>query len=415
MDDSFRARVQKAFGSLSASQSPWSLADGEVEKREWNRSRNQDDDVKPTCASSFNGGLEDELEDIGEENDDDDDDDDDEDGGKYGDGDDKDEWEIRSSIGRDCTLDNEEEEDEYDKLAEGRENAGDRLYMSDVTNHGPYLNSYNVFPSSVHDSPRDARANHIAVRIRTKEDEVEAEKIGPNHTSDTSMSCVEEPRTNASEYGGKLKSILKRKVDEATSKEQKRVRFDPGCKYDCEEASENAKDLLRDSPSAETTASDDNTSLPRNTFGVPDYILNPSKYTCYSFDSASEVDDKSNGQVYMDFLKTVKRSEPEESTSLSGDESSDLLKSITFVPRKKATVATPIDSGSELKQKQEAGSKQLLIQTGFPLSIAAGETQISEVNATEDEMETNTEDMRTGFQKSCRQYRRRSEFDESVS
>ncbi|PSR84609.1 hypothetical protein CEY00_Acc32694 [Actinidia chinensis var. chinensis] len=414
MDDSFRARVQKAFGSLSASQSPWSLADGEVEKREWNRSRNQDDDVKPTCASSFNGGLEDELEDIDEENDDDDDDDD-EDGGKYGDGDDKDEWEIRSSIGRDCTLDNEEEEDEYDKLAEGRENAGDRLYMSDVTNHGPYLNSYNVFPSSVHDSPRDARANHIAVRIRMKEDEVQAEKIGPNHTSYTSMSCVEEPRTNASEYGGKLKSILKRKVDEATSKEQKRVRFDPGCKYDCQEASENAKNLLRGSPSAETTASDDNTSLPRNTFGVPDYILNPSKYTCYSFDSASEVDDKSNSQVYMDFLKMIKRSKPEEFTSLSGDESSDLLKSITFVPRKKTTVATPIDSGSELKQKQETGSKQLLIQTGFPLSIAAGETQISEVNATEDEMETNTEDMSTGFQKSRRQYRRRSEFDESVS
>ncbi|XP_057485372.1 uncharacterized protein LOC130771725 [Actinidia eriantha] len=412
MDDSFRARVQKAFGSLSASQSPWSLADGEVEKREWNRSRNQDDDVKPTCASSFNGGLEDELEDLDEESDDDDDD---EDGGEYGDGDDRDEWEIRSSIGMDCTLDNEEEEDEYDKLAEGRENAGDRLYMSDVTNHGPYLNSYNVFPSSVHDSPRDARANHIAVRIRMKEDEVEAEKIGPNHTSDTSMSCVEEPRTNASEYGGKLKSILKRKVDEATSKEPKRVKFDPGCKYDCQEASENAKDLLRGSPSAETTASDDNTSLPRNTFGVPDYILNPSKYTCYSFDSASEVDDKSNSQVYMDFLKMIKRSKPEESTSLSGDESSDLLKSITFVPRKKTTVATPIDSGSELKQKQETGSKQLLIQTGFPLSIAAGETQISEVNATEDEMETNTEDMSTGFQKSRRQYRSRSEFDESVS
>ena len=105
MDNSFRDRVQKAFGSLSASQSPWSLADGEVEKREWNRSRNQDDDDgKPTCASSFNGDLEDELEDLDEENDDDDDD---EDGGEYGDGADRDEWEIRSSIGMDCTLDNE--------------------------------------------------------------------------------------------------------------------------------------------------------------------------------------------------------------------------------------------------------------------------------------------------------------------
>ncbi|GFY99919.1 hypothetical protein Acr_13g0013190 [Actinidia rufa] len=415
MDNSFRDRVQKAFGSLSASQSPWSLADGEVEKREWNRSGARDDDGEgePPYSSSFNGGLEDEIEDLGEENDEDDDE---ENGGKYGDGDDRDEWEIRSSIGIDCTLDNEEEEDEYDRLAEGRENAGDRVYMSDVTNHGPYLNSYNVFPSSVHDTSRDARANHNAA-IRLNEDEVEPEKIGPNHISDTSMSRVEEPRIKASEDGGKLKSILKRKLDAATSKEQKRVRFDPGCKYDCNEASEGAKDLLAGCPSAETTVSDDNASLPRNALVVPDYILNPSKYTRYSFDSASEVDDKSNSQVYMDFLKMIKKSKPEESTSLFGVEASDLPKSITFVPRKKATTATPIDSGGELKQKQEQepGSKHSLVQTGFPLSIAAGETQISEVNVTEDEMEKNAADVSTSFQKSRRQYRSRSEFDESVS
>ena len=106
MDNSFRDRVQKAFGSLSASQSPWSLADGEVEKREWNRSRALDDDGEgePPYSSSFNGGLEVEIEDLGEENDDDDDE---ENGGKFGDGADRDEWEIRSSIGMDCTLDNE--------------------------------------------------------------------------------------------------------------------------------------------------------------------------------------------------------------------------------------------------------------------------------------------------------------------
>lgn len=80
---------------------------------------------------------------------DDDDDDDDNDGGssqlhsrkidEYGD-----EWEIRSCLGMDSTLDNEEEEDGYDKVASGRENAGERLYMSDIADHGSFLNSHNI-------------------------------------------------------------------------------------------------------------------------------------------------------------------------------------------------------------------------------------------------------------------------------
>lgn len=117
MDKSFKARVDKIFGSLpssskssSSSSSPWSLTDGEVEKREWRRDKvepNRDDETP--CSSSFDGlffkkkknrrrnnspstTLPDDLEDP---NDDDDD------------ASANDEWEIRSSIGLDCTLDNE--------------------------------------------------------------------------------------------------------------------------------------------------------------------------------------------------------------------------------------------------------------------------------------------------------------------
>lgn len=415
-EDSFRARVQKAFGSLSSSQSPWSLTDDQIEKREWNRSSSggstaRNDDVIP-CSSSFDGisfhhkdrkkrRVRSTLEDDGVEEDLDD--------GEDGGGDGGDEWEIRSSIGLDCTLDNEEEEDEFDKVAAGRENATDVLYMKDVTDHGPYLNSYNVIPSSVH----DPRANLLAAKIRLDEDEIEAHKIGPSYTYDKSVSNVEEPSVKASEDGGKPKSILKRKNDVATSKKQKRVKFDPSCKDDFEEASENPLDALTGNHFVATTFSDN--SLGGSTLSVPDYARNPSKYTRYSFDSACEVDDESNSRVCMDLLELVKMSRPEDSRSLSGDASNSLPKSVTFVPRKKETGAPPRDSSSEAKQNQEDGSEQSLIPKGFPLGIAADDIESGEVRGMEDELESSVAATSTGAKKQCRNYRTRSSLDDTVT
>ncbi|GMP63560.1 hypothetical protein CsSME_00025194 [Camellia sinensis var. sinensis] len=59
MDNTFRARVQKIFGSLSSSSSslspPWSLTDGEVEKREWRRPSSAKDDDQTPISFSFDG------------------------------------------------------------------------------------------------------------------------------------------------------------------------------------------------------------------------------------------------------------------------------------------------------------------------------------------------------------------------
>ncbi|KAL6969197.1 hypothetical protein U1Q18_028921 [Sarracenia purpurea var. burkii] len=114
----------------------------------------------------------------------------------------------------------------------------------------------------------------------------------------------------------------------------------------------------------------------------------------------------------MGILKLVKMSKPTEWCSPSGDDI--VRKPVTFIPRKKATGARPIDSISESKENQEDGSKQSLVQTGFPLGIAAGETQVSNVDAMEDELETNAAGMSTGFQRTCRHYRTRSKFDDLV-
>ncbi|KAA8529992.1 hypothetical protein F0562_034404 [Nyssa sinensis] len=434
-DDSFRTRVEKVFGSLPSSQPSslrplWSLTDDEVEKREWKRDRdssNRDDETP--CSSSFDGlftkdrKIRRERKDDLEELDHDDDDDDD---GRLGrgsskssfkhvEGDEKDEWEIRSSIGLDCTLDNEEEEDEYDRVAEGKENAGDRLYMRDVTDHGPFLNSHNVLPNSVHDAPRDPRTSHMDALIRLKEDEAAAQKFDSYQTCDKLMLNVEEPPIKESEDDRKLKPILKRKDNETASKPQKRVRFDLGCKDNCEEASEVSREFLTGTPSMETEVSDDESLLPKTTSRIPDYVLNPSKYTRYSFDSSSEFDEESNGQACMEFLKLVKKSKPVELGSELEDASADLPKSVTFIPRMKASDAKAINNSSEAKQSHKDASKQSLIQKSFPVGIAAGEAQQSEITVMEEyEPETNA-DGNAGFQKVSRHYRAKSRLDDPAS
>lgn len=57
MDDSFRIRVDKIFGSLSSSSSPnlnslWSLTDDEIEKNEWNRAK-EEPEPEPEPKSFF--------------------------------------------------------------------------------------------------------------------------------------------------------------------------------------------------------------------------------------------------------------------------------------------------------------------------------------------------------------------------
>lgn len=126
MEDSFNVRVDKAFGSLASSSSSsnsksqslsslWSLTDDEIEKRNRETESPLREDglfenlleKKKKKAINFSEELENDLDDL-----------DDEDveeeaarassseGGKPEDYNDE-EWEIKSSIGRDCTLDYE--------------------------------------------------------------------------------------------------------------------------------------------------------------------------------------------------------------------------------------------------------------------------------------------------------------------
>ncbi|KAL5079030.1 hypothetical protein RYX36_007451 [Vicia faba] len=49
---------------------------------------------------------------------------------------DDEQWQVKSGIGLDCTLDFEEEEDHYDKQALGQDDLGYRVHMSAIKEDG---------------------------------------------------------------------------------------------------------------------------------------------------------------------------------------------------------------------------------------------------------------------------------------
>lgn len=289
----------------------------------------------------------------------------------------------------------QEEEDEFDKVACGRENAGDRLYMRGVTEHGSYLNSHNVLPNSLHGTSKDLRANHLAAKFRLKEDkdEAEAQQINSN------MACaaeVLEPHVKASKGVTPPKSILKRRNDEASSKLQKRVKFDIGCKTDCGEA-----------PEENATVPDYASLSSQKASGLPDYLVNPHRYTRYTFDSTSEVEDDYNAQACINFTSQVKSFNAESGSEVENG-MTNLPKSVKFISKKKPSEANDSNKG---KQDKVGDSNQSV----FPVSIAAGEVEGEVSTMVGNELETNEEDQVAGFLKPVRRYRTmsRSESDDS--
>ncbi|OMO99298.1 hypothetical protein COLO4_13374 [Corchorus olitorius] len=443
MEDSFNVRVDKVFGSLASSSSHssskpeslsslWSLTDDEIERREWNRDKGspepeEEEDrlfekFRQKKTTDFGKELEKDLDDL----DDEDGDDGKADapsssskgggGGKPDDYNDE-EWEIKSAIGRDCTLDNEEEEDEYDKVAVGREKAGDRLYMKDVNDYDVDADSYNELPTTLRDFNRDPRANHIAAKLRLKEDAETAKrrleedtetakKIDSLRMSDSDAPAAEDAN---------IKSILKRKDAESNPKSEKRVRFDSECKSEYREGPEGTKDVRKETcPTEEEEAmvSNETFTLPPDyPSGIPDYMRNPSKYTRYTFDSG-DVDDASNRQAYMDLLKLIKKSDATEPQEDDGPV--DLTKPVTFIPRKKTGDVIMGEICCESKQRREDPDKESMERRGLPIGIAVGDDTNNGVCAMEEDEPQPSIDRINNSQRSGRQYRTKpsSDFDD---
>ncbi|KAL2320381.1 hypothetical protein Fmac_029350 [Flemingia macrophylla] len=409
MEESFRVRVERAFGSLPipSSSSLWSLTEDEIS----NNTLSHKPSPKPQPSSSFPVQL-----DLNHEDDEDEEDDEAPRGpSKPLDYDDE-QWQIRSGIGRDCTLDFEEEEDQYDKQAIGKENEGDRVYMRDINDDGVEISSCSVFPTSFKDFVRDPRANHLAARIRLKQDDDAARKIDALHVSEKSA-----------QVGGdgcdtiNPKSILKSKDNNNPSepRPQKRVRFDTECddkgNDDDNDEHEGTRDVRMKTSSMEDASELDQLSKSREfDSAVPDYIRNPSRYTRYTFDdSPSDLDDKSNKETCMSFLAQLKGSNAAKGTGSQSDEALDDLPSVTFISKKKSGDATMRDSEMVSKQNPDAG-KEATNRKAFTVGIAAGDSENSDVCAMEED-EPEVEDAKKSSQKLNRQYRKKiQELEEPI-
>ncbi|KAJ0243464.1 Protein TSSC4 [Hirschfeldia incana] len=314
MEESFRVRIDKVFGSLSsttAAPSPsldslWCLTDDEIdrndrsgEKKEVPENDREDSNVDEEEVGS---SVLEKPEDYNEE-----------------------EWEIKSSIGMDTTLDMEEEEDENDKVAVGEEELCVE-YTNDVNDYEPEADDWVEIPPYFGERDKDPRANCVAAEIRLKEDADAVNKLNSLHVSEDNTSEKEKALGVSDEEGyvgiaddNGLKPILKRKESQADSKLQKRVRFSSDVKDDDSTGGD------EDSAMETSVVQRENPSV------VPDYVRNPSKYTRYTFDDG-EVDEESNRKAYMEFLNMIRsRDEPVE------DPLVELPTSVAFVPKRKPT------------------------------------------------------------------------------
>ncbi|PNX98561.1 hypothetical protein L195_g021811 [Trifolium pratense] len=405
MEDSFRVRVEKAFGSLPipSSASLWSLSEDEINNNDRPKPKPKpkpESEPKPYPTSS---GVKIELE-----NENDLDEDENAAGpSKPSDYNDE-QWEIRSSIGLDPTLDFEDEEDHYDKQALGKENTGDRLYMREINEDGIGISS-RVFGGF----SRDPRANHMAARIKLKQDDEAAKTIDTLHVSEKSTPDIAGSGADAVNP----KSILKSKDNPSESRPNKRVRFDSECDdrdgndddaADDGDEKEGTRDVrMKTSSMEEDAALNQPSKLQEFASAVPDYIRNPSRYTHYTFDSSTDMDDKANKEAYMSFLAQIKASKASSQT----DEPLDDLPSVTFIPKKKSGDVTMGENKTASKLKIDVG-KEGANKKAFPVSIVADEdTENSDVCAMEEDEQEVIEDTKKTSEKSIRKYRKKTEDD----
>ncbi|CAH8271024.1 unnamed protein product [Arabidopsis lyrata] len=391
MDESFRVRIDKVFGSLassSASSAPvsslWCLAEDEIDnnqrsgEKEISKSE-QENEVEDLSVNEEKGKCS-ELQ-------------------KPSDYDDE-EWEIKNSIGMDSTLDMEEEEDDNDKVA-----LGEKVYscMKDVNDYETEADEWVELPASFNEREKDPRANLIAAKLRLKEDAEAVNKLNSLHVSeelqdnlsmstenekplvvseDNLLGTCKESHVDSSDDTG-LKPILKRKENQADdSKLQKRVRFSSDVKDG--NLTEGDKDSVM-----ETSSPDEHKVEADYPTGSPDYMRNPSKYTRYTFDSG-EVDEESNRKAYMDFLNMIRRKD-----ELPVDPLVELPRSVAFVPKRKPMAESKVES---IEKDCEGRRVALAVDTIEDCTISAME---------EDEPETAQHVIR----RPGRQYRARAKED----
>ncbi|KAM3367148.1 hypothetical protein ACQJBY_016043 [Aegilops geniculata] len=365
--EGFEERVKRLFGSrlfgdVPSSSFPaasWSVAAGDVERQRWARpseARDEEEEgaaaerADTPCSSAFydaNGCLRGRRlrskQDFEDDPEDDDEDEEDVRGEDHRKEEQDEEEEVRVSIGLDPTLDREEEEDKYDRAAFGKEDAAERVYMSEIMDEGINMSINTVVPDLLDDTideicglSKDPRADLDAASARLREDNGSV-KIGlrsPTQTKECPTAGMQAMR--AQDIG--VKPILKRKEEQADSKPRKRVRFNADVKEQPVDLLEHDEDSPMVPQSMDVVTTKGNSSMPS---GVPDYVRNPSKYTCYTLETP-ESTDESNRRALADLHNLLGRSDP---NKMQPETPAEIPSSVTFIPRKKSVDAMVVDEG----------------------------------------------------------------------
>jgi hypothetical protein len=237
----------------------------------------------------------------------------------------------------------QEEEDKYDRAAFGREDAADRVYMKDILDDGINMSINSIVPDLLDDSIEDAycfskdpRADIRAASARLRKDD-DSTKDGGSHYHAVQMEAEK------AEEDVNMKPILKRKEEQIDSKPKKRVRFDASVKDPVPEISEHEGDSPMVPQSMDVVTEKENTSTLSESPGVPDYVKNPSKYTCYTLDAA-DGSDESNRRALADLHDMLGRSDPNKTRH---EVPVEIPSSVTFIPCKKSVDAMAVDEGTK--------------------------------------------------------------------
>lgn len=245
-----------------------------------------------------------------------------------------------------CVIIFQEEEDKYDRAAFGREDAAERVYMSEIMDDGMNMSINTVVPDLLDDTideicglSKDPQADLGAASARLREDNgsVKGGLHSPTQTKECQTAGMQAMR--AQDIG--VKPILKRKEEQADSKPRKRVRFNADVKEQPVELLEHDEDSPMVPQSMDVVTTKGNSSMPSQAPGVPDYVRNPSKYTCYTLETP-ESTDESNRRALADLHNLLGRSDP---NKMQLETPAEIPSSVTFIPRKKSVDAMVVDEG----------------------------------------------------------------------
>lgn len=301
---------------------------------------------------------------------------------------------MRQIVGLDTTLDFEDEEDEFDIAAVGREGDAKRMYMSEVKGSNMKLDKRDCLPLSFNDlksAPRDPRANHVAAKARLEEDAKDASTSYTRSVSceaNCEQDCMEEEQATMANpkqcFSPPINFLVADNVENLVTKTKRtsceseiQKIHSAGPPVDLSEKSEErvkpvkrVRFALDIDQKNETPVCQKINMKPRvpilHPSRVPDHVRNPSKYTHYTLDWSKEDNEESNFEAFKACADMVRRNRKAETTCPVPEE---MPQRIQFIPR--------LNKSSEdvRKSRMEEDDQSLTRPIRFAMCVDDSETE----------------------------------------